>query len=284
VEAEKSKDGPVFVLDGDAYYSKNNFDRDRDELSGEKREGYYLASMQANLSLKHYLNESMFVAPYLNVIVTHDFGGKSWNRSYWNNNQVFGLGASLGKEHDFLDENGEYMGGWYALFFSEYQVITSSIDASKNDIPESVSSGNFKTGASIWYDRKKTIGNGIRLWTEFWGEMAYHSTYFNDKGEDNYLLATIAPRVGLSFDAGKIAVEPYVKAELLNDFLGEEWNREPWINYLQYGPGIRISLDRILTGNVSLFAEYLHVEYLDRKQEDVSDDIRAGLIFWIPVL
>lgn len=282
-EAEKPADGPSLVIGGNAYYSKYNFDRDRDASDGEEREGYYILSMPVTLSWKHYLDAETHVAPYLNFTVTHDFGGESWNRHYWNNNQIVGLGARIGREHSYVNEKGEYMGGLYTALFSEYQFMTSSFDHSKQDIPESISTENFKAGVSLWYARKKPIADGIRIWTEVWGELAYHSTYFSDEGENNYIIGTIAPKAGLSFDAGKLAIEPYVKAELVNDFLDEDWNREPWINYLQYGPGVRISLDRLLPGSVSIYAEYLHVDYLD-KQQDVSNDIRVGVNFWIPII
>ena len=78
-EAEKPADGPSLVLGGDAYYSKYNFDRDRDASDGEERKGYYIMSMPVNLSWKHYLDEKTFLAPYVNFTVTHDFGEESWN-------------------------------------------------------------------------------------------------------------------------------------------------------------------------------------------------------------
>ncbi|MCF8383888.1 MAG: hypothetical protein K9G39_09935 [Chlorobium sp.] len=282
-EAEKPADGPSLVLGGNAYYSKYNFDRDRDESDGEEREGYYILSMPVSLSWKHYLDEKTFLAPYLNFTMTHDFGGESWNRHYWNNNQIVGLGVKVSREHSYADEKGEYTGGLYTALFSEYQFMTSSVDQAKNEVPEGISTENFKTGVSLWYARKKPIAEGIRLWTEVWGELAYHSTYFSEEGANNYIIGTIAPKAGLSFDVGDVAIEPYVKAELVNDFLEEEWNREPWINYLQYGPGVRIALDKFLPGSFSVYAEYLHVDYLDKKQ-DVSNDIRFGVNFWIPIL
>jgi len=282
-EAEKPADGPSLVLGGDAYYSKYNFDRDRDASDGEERKGYYIMSMPVNLSWKHYLDEKTFLAPYVNFTVTHDFGDESWNAHYWNNNQIVGLGARIGREHSYLDKNGNYMGGLYTALFTEYQFLTPSMDHSKNDIPESIARENFKAGVSMWYARKKPVADGIRIWMEAWGELAYHSTYFSDEGENNFIIGTLSSKAGVSFDAGKLAIEPYVKAELVNDFLDEDWNREPWLNYLQYGPGLRISLDKLLPGSVSIYAEYLHVDYLD-KQQDVSNDIRVGVNFWIPII
>jgi hypothetical protein len=280
---EKPADGIRLELGGGAYYSKNNFDRKRDDASGETREGYYLLSVPLTLSWKHYLDEHTYAAPYLDLAVTHDFGEASRNRHYWSNSQVAGVGFRLGTEHSYIGRNGEYLGGLYASLYSEYQVMSSSIDRSKQEIPEDNATENFKSGVSMWYSRSYPVASGTSFWTELWGEFAYHSTSFSQKGEGDYLLATVAPKVGVSFDAGKIAVEPYLKAELVNDFLGKEWNREPWLNYLQYGPGLRIALGKILPGNVYLYAEYLHVGYFDKKQE-ASDDVRAGVSFWIPIL
>ncbi len=271
------------TIGGDAYYTRYNLDRDRDDESGEERKGYYILSLPVDISWKHYMNECVYAAPYLRFSLTHDFGDESWNRNYWNNNQIVGVGARLAKECDFLDNNGNYTGGVYPAFFAEYQFLTKSFDGSKDGIPDDIASENFKAGASVWYAKWEQLGEGFRFWRELWGEMAYHTTYFSDDGEENYLILTLIPKIGVSIALGELAFEPYIKGALVNDFLGEDWNEEPWINYVQYGPGARLSLDSLLPGSVYVYAEYLRVDYLDRS-EDLTEDVRFGVSFWLPVL
>lgn len=271
------------IIGGDIYYSRYNLDRDRDEESGEERKGYYILSLPVDLSWKNYLSENVYAAPYLSFRLIYDFGDESWNRNYWNNNQIVGLGARLGKERDFLDSDGSYSGGFYPSLFAEYQFLTETFDNAKSDIPDDVASENFKTGASAWYAKSTELGDGFRFWKEFWGEMAYHTTYFSDEGEDNFLILTLIPKIGLSFAVGELAFEPYVKGAFVNDFFGEEWNEEPWLNYVQYGPGARLSLNKLIPGSLYLYAEYLRVDYLDKK-EDLTEDVRVGINFWLPVL
>ncbi len=279
----KPEDAVRIVISGDAYYTRYNLDRSRDEECGDERKGYYLMLMPVEVSWKHYIREGFYVSPYTMFSVTHDFGDESWNKSYWNNNQIVSLGLRLGSEQDFTDESGMYTGGVYGALFAEYQFLTDSFDGSKDSVPDDISSGNFKTGASVWLAHSSDVGRGVRFWKEMWGELAYHSTYFNDEDEDNYLIATLLPKIGLGFDMGKVALEPYLKVSLVNDFLGKDWNEEPWINYVQYGPGVRLSLSELLPGSFYVYAEYFRVDYLD-ESSDVSEDVRYGLAFWVPIL
>lgn len=272
------------VFSGESFYSRNNFDRERDESSDQRRDGYWLATMSANLSLKHLFDSRAFISPYLNMKLVHDFGDESWNRSYWNNNQVMGLGVKLGTESSFTDEEDRYIGGWEGALFSEYQFMLASVDGSKHAVPETVAGENFKTGINAWYSRKSTLAGGLGFWVDGWGEFSYNSTAFNDKGKDDYLLFNISPSAGVSFEAGQVTLKPYVRVAVVKDFFGSDWNRETWTNNLQYGPGLRISLDRLFPGDVFLFAEYLRVEYFNKKLDDVTEDVRVGITFWIPVL
>lgn len=279
----KPADGVRITVSSDAYYTRYNLDRNRDQESGEAREGYYLMLMPVEVSWKHYLRDDLYVSPYTMFSLTHDFGDESWNRSYWNNNQIVSLGVRLGREHDYTDDSGRYIGGVYGSLFTEYQFLTDSFDGSKDGVPDDISSENFKAGAGVWLAHSSEIASGVRFWKEMWGELAYHSTYFNDEDEDNYLIATLLPKIGLGFDMGKVALEPYLKVSLVNDFLGREWNEKPWINYVQYGPGARLSFDKLLPGTFFVYAEYFRVDYLD-ESSDVSEDVRYGLAFWVPIL
>lgn len=266
----------------ESYYTEYNFNRTRDESGLIGGSGYYLFSVPITVEARHYLSEAFVLAPYARAAVTYDFGGSSWNRSYWNNNQVFSGGLKLMTEHSYLNASEEYVGGISASLFSQYEVITSSFDSQKDPVPDTIDRQNVKTGLSFWFSRQQPVSRHWRVWTESWGELAWHTTAFSDEGQDNFLLGSLSTKVGTGVGIGKASFDPYVTVDLVNDFLDREWNRASWFNNVQYGPGARIVLDRYLPGNVSVYAEYLFVRYFDTPQ-DQDHDIKAGIACWFPI-
>ncbi|WP_242664221.1 hypothetical protein [Chlorobium sp. N1] len=266
----------------ESYYSEYNFSRTRDESGLDSGSGYYLFSVPVTIEGRHYLSEAFYLAPYGRVALTYDFGTRPWNRSYWNNNQIFSGGVKLTTEHSFMNTAEEYVGGVSASLFSEYQLMTSSFDSSKDPLPDGIAQQNVKSGLSFWFSHERPIGRGFSIWTESWGELAWNTTAFSDRGEDDFLLGTLSSKVGAGVDVGKASFKPYFTVDLVNDFLDKDWNRVSWFNNVQYGPGIRIQLGRYLPGNVDLYAEYLFVSYFDTPQ-NLDHDVKAGIACWFPI-
>ncbi|QEQ56981.1 hypothetical protein [Chlorobium phaeovibrioides] len=266
----------------DAYYTKYNFDKTRDENDVLNGEGYALMSGYLTLDARRYLSDSVYLAPFVSINVIHDFNDRSWNRSYWNNNQVFGAGLKITKEFSFENKAQEWVGGMNMSAFAQYELMTSSFDRSKDPIPSSVDKQNLKSGVNLWLERREKLDDLFSVWTEHWGELAWNSTAFSDKGQDNFLLGTLSSKIGVGIDLGAVSLEPYFKADVVNDFLGRSWNKVSWYNNVLYGPGVRLALGKVLPGTVSIYAEYLKVDYFNDQQER-TDDVRAGLTFWIPL-
>ncbi|NTU67295.1 MAG: hypothetical protein HGB02_00265 [Chlorobiaceae bacterium] len=280
---QKPADGIHLDVGLDTYYTKYNFDNTRDESNISTGSGYYLFSLPVTLEARHYLSETFCLTPYARTSVTYDFGEKSWNKSYWNNNQIFAAGVKLTTEHSFMNESGEYIGGISTALFSEYEVMTSSFDNTKERVPATVDRQNVKTGVSFWFSKEKPLNKKFGIWTENWGEFAWHTSAFSAKGQDNFLLGSLSSKIGTGVDIGKVAFEPYLTVDLVNDFLTKEWNKASWFNNVQYGPGARLVLDRVLPGKLSVYAEYLLVNAFE-PQHLLIHDVKAGLACWFPIL
>ncbi|KZK74753.1 MAG: hypothetical protein A3K90_04735 [Pelodictyon luteolum] len=266
----------------ESYYTQYNFNRTREEGTIPDGSGYYLFSLPLTLEARHYLSDAIYLAPYARASITYDFADKPLNRSYWNNNQVFAGGLKLTTQRSFMNKSDEYVGGISASLFSEYEVMTSSFDRTKDRVPAGIERQNVKSGLSFWFSTQKPLNPKFRVWTESWGELAWHTTAFSDEGEDDFLIGSLSSKIGTGVNIAHASFEPYVTVDLVNDFLDREWNRSSWFNNVQYGPGARLVLDQYLPGNVSIYMEYLFVSYFDTPQ-DQDHDIKAGISCWIPI-
>ena len=124
-----------------------------------------------------------------------------------------------------------------------------------------------------------------------WSQFSYESTNFSDKGFDNFFILNLNPTVGFKMDLNRISIQPYFRFSIKTDFGNEQWNMEPWLNNIEYGPGVRLSLGKLLPKleiSFHLYTEILKIYYFARvdsnKYINQSDnDFHIGISLWLPM-
>jgi hypothetical protein len=124
-----------------------------------------------------------------------------------------------------------------------------------------------------------------------WGEFAYESTNFYEDEKEDFFILTLQPKLGLKVRlCDVVSLQPYFGADFKTDFADETWNKKPWLNRIQYGPGVRLAfgnMDSLKNANIYLYCEDLSIDYLSRVNGDEykyisKGDTRIGIQFWLP--
>jgi hypothetical protein len=133
--------------------------------------------------------------------------------------------------NDFFWINNSMLGNFVEILF-----LSRSFIAGKDGIPEDISKINLRTGFHSWISVDSKKFSGFSLWGEMWSELSYNSSNFGKKGNKKYGIIVLQPKIGLKF---KSLLQVYCKPDLMVDIGGKEWNKEPWLNNIKIGPGIR---------------------------------------------
>jgi len=169
--------------------------------------------------------------------------------------------------------------------FVEILFLSRSFIAGKDGIPEDISKINLRTGFHSWISVDSKKFSGFSLWGEMWSELSYNSSNFGKKGNKKYGIIVLQPKIGLKF---KSLLQVYCKLDLMVDIGGKEWNKEPWLNNIKIGPGIRTGNIKIYDGSsIHIYAEYLDINYFSRvnpiKYQNLSSNVfRIGIELWLP--
>ncbi|MDY7037032.1 MAG: hypothetical protein SV375_12830 [Thermodesulfobacteriota bacterium] len=301
VNAEESKKDStmddIFWMEAwsDNSYRDTNFGLENPFWDRDYKEKDFIISMlTVKVGGRLPLYKNIYLDPYMKFELIGDWGNDMWNDVYWNNNFKWGPGARLRYEFKSSEQG---TGSWFKNLnldiFSEYLTMEDSIDSSKNVIPDRVPNNNFRAGSSIWLsiDSRNTISDLVSFWGEMWGELAYESTNFYEAEKEDFYILALQPKLGLKFRLSNIvSLQPYFCADFKMDFADEKWNKKPWLNHIQYGPGIRLGFGNIKflkNANIYLYWEDLSIDYLSRVSEDeykylASSDTRIGIEFWFP--
>ena len=286
----------------------------------EPYEDYGVFIFVPTLGLRAWLNDWLYLDPYFRMELNADTFSNEWNRVPWRNTFRFAPGIRLRFEY-FHPKGKTYRNSviqslpkvqYFNLdFFCEYryQVFLPRDNIPNSDeIKENTPDEDLRGGINSWLaiESKKYPASSrtikLSLFSEMWTDFSYHSTNFFRKGDNDFLILTLMPKLGLRLsypaEAGeesrwfnKLTLEPYYRIDFVRDFLSNEWNKEAWSNNIKYGPGIRIGLFFIPAAGASLYlyTEYLQIDYFDRamhKAEAIGsaeDDYRVGVNLWFPV-
>lgn len=270
-------------------YRETNFGVERADY---QEKDFFPTILSINTGIRLSIAPCLFFDPYLNIDVSEDFGNKPWNRVFWNNKTVVGPGTRLRYEYEGKDEEkGLFtLNSFFLGIFTEYLFMFDSLNGSNDPIPDSVNSENLRIGMDSWISIESKGYNALSLWGEAWGECSYNSTNFYLKENDNFYSLSIQPRIGIQYKHEKFSLQPYYKLHLSADFGDKSWNKEPWFNNIQYGPGIRLLFEnfKVKEGMVLLiYAESLKIDYLSRVDESKcsnisSEDYRINIEMWVP--
>jgi hypothetical protein len=277
----------------DTSYRSTNFGSDAKE---SKEEDFVITYLSGSAGVRFPLTEGISLDPYFKLDLVRDWCGNEWNDVYWNNNLDWGFGARA--VYDYAAKTGN--GGFFRVnslsihLFAEYLLIEDSLDGSKDKLPDGIHGSNVRSGVGSWLsiDTRPFLFDTMALWGEMWSEFAYENTGFSDREHGNFFILRLSPTIGLKLDVLKeLSIQPYYALSLTSDFGNEEWNREPWLNGLEYGPGLRLSLGGFLPIeqlSLHLRAELLHSHYFGRVDEEkyaaqADRDFRVGLNIWLPL-
>jgi hypothetical protein len=276
----------------DTSYRHTNFSSDEKD---NKEEDFVITSLSLGTGFRFILANHLFLDPYLKFNLVGDWGRNLWNDVYWNNYYSWGFGGRLRHEYERNDNNKNPL--WVDSFsidiFMEYLFIENSLDNSKDKLPSNLNSENFRSGFSSWLaiNSKTFFNNEVSLWGEMWSEFAYESTNFADEDYKNYYILRLNPAIGLKKDLHKFSIQPYYKCSFVEDFGDKRWNKEPWLNNVEYGPGIRLSFEDLIPideSSLHLYTEFMNIYYFGRvekeKYEGTSEeDFRVGINIWLPL-
>lgn len=280
---------------GDNTYRDTNFGMENPFWAPDyKEEDFYVSLVTIKAGARLPLFKNIYLDPYLKFEITGDWGDDTWNDAYWNNNEKWGPGVRLRYETN-SGERGPDKCFWNINLdlFSEYLMMEDAFDGSKDEIPDLVPKHNFRAGVGSWFsvDSKAVLNDVVSLWAEMWGELAYESTNFYEKEKKDYFILTFQPKLGVKIRISEVvSLQPYFGADFKTDFGSETWNKKPWLNNTQYGPGVRLAFGNIKglkNANIYLYCEELSVDYLSRVDEmeyrHLADgDTRIGIEFWCP--
>lgn len=215
------------------------------------------------------------------------------------NNEKFGGGVRLRYEQRPQMKRRPDL--YYKIdLYAEYLHLYQSIDPQKRFFYDNIARDDIRLGLNTW----TTIENIKPIFCEIYGDLSYHSSNFSAKGEDDYYVLILAPKIGLSTtiegigseskEGMRLMVRPglYGTFEYVRDFGGREWNRNPFSNNTKYGMGVRALISESpsvtrtpLEFGITLYAEHLWVDYHSRAVKwEVSDkDFRIGVQMWLPL-
>lgn len=274
---------------GQTSYRRTNLGAD----TGAYREiDFLLTTVAANLGLRFPVRGTLYLDPYFNFDILKDSGRDPWNHAYWNNHFKYGPGLRLRYEYENdrgLEAPVSIRNFWAGLF-TEYLIMTDSLNQADDRVSELVRQGNYRLGFDGWLSVETLRRRGFSAWTETWGELVYNNTNFQFKGTHDYWPLTVQPRVGLKYKYRRAALQPYYTVRLQTDLDDASWNHEVWFNNYQYGPGIRLLLDGsfIKKGlSVFVYAESVNMGYLpkvdDARRRNISTyDNKVNLEFYVP--
>jgi hypothetical protein len=281
---------------GDLAYRNTNFGLEAPFWDpGYRERDIVLTRGTAKAGLRFGVTEGLHLDPYLKLEAVGDWGNDPWNDVYWNNHEKWGPGVRLRAEH--VDPVGGSRFVWFNNVtvdgFVELLTIEDALDGAKDEVAEHVPSHNVRAGLSAWVSviSRRFLSDRLSLWGEMWGELAYESTNFYEEDKEDFYLLTLQPKAGLKWHLGRIvSLQPYYTLDLKRDLADEAWNREPWINAMQHGPGVRLAFGDIpgmKNASVYLYAEDLSIDHFSRVPESsyehlAESDYRVGITFWLP--
>lgn len=270
-------------------YRKTNFGVEADSY---KEEDFFITIISCNAGLRFPIAKWLFFDPYFNIDMSEDFGNKTWNKVFWNNNMKFGPGLRLRYEYENKKEKKNLfrLNNSFVGVFSEYLFMFESLDGSNDSIPDSVHSENLKVGIDSWIFIESKEYNAWSIWGEAWSEFSYNSRNFYHKNTNDFYNLSMQPRIGIQYTHEKFSVQPYYKLHLSADLGDKSWNKEPWFNNIQYGPGIRLLFENFKIKEdltLLIYAETLRIDYLSRVDKSkcnniASKDCRINFELWIP--
>lgn len=274
---------------GNSSYRKTNFGIKSDSY---REEDFPLTILSCNVGLRFPLEKFLFFDPYFNFDTGEDFGNDTWNKAFWNNNMKFGPGVRLRYEYENKENKRHVfrLNNFFIGIFSEYLFMIESLNSSNDPIPDSVHTENYRMGVDSWISTETATINSMNIWGEMWAEISYNTTNYYFKDTHDFYNLALQPRLGIQYKHEKFSIQPYCTLHVSEDFGDKSWNKEPWFNSLQYGPGIRFLFEnlRIKEGMVLLvYAESLRIDYLPRvdktRCQDIhSEDVRICFEFWVP--
>jgi len=165
-----------------------------------------------------------------------------------------------------------------------------------------------------FFDLRFAAASGVssekqNLWLEIGSDIGYQKNNFWFKDQKNFGISVLDTKGGYRFYISELSktaylfVDPYLRFELLGDLGGKEHNEFFWNNNLRYGPGIRVRIEhkindeqskyewakeydfRFNYANIDYYAEYLHINFIDRGQAVPDNiprnDFRTGFNSWI---
>lgn len=136
-------------------------------------------------------------------------------------------------------------------------------------------------------------------WLEIGSDIGYQKTNFWFKDQKHFGISVLDTRGGYRFYISDyLFVDPYVKVKLIGDLGEQKQNEFFWNNNVQYGPGMRVRIEhkienapdtehdfRFNYANLDYFAEYLHINFIDRGQDIPNNiprnDFATGFNSWV---
>ncbi len=274
----------------DNFYARTLFGADEE---GYTEEDFYISQMSIQAGARFSPMENVYLDPYVTFEWVMDWGNRAWNDVYWNNMAIWGFGGRVSYEPD-LDEGGNAF-FWLSDFSlglnAEYLFNEDGFDSAKDRIPPDEASNIFGAGIHCWvsFDSRE-ISPDVNLWGEYSGQFLYERANYSERKSENYYVFSLDSRMGVQWKPGKIALQAYYRFNTQKDVGNQTYNKEPWLNSIVHGPGIRLSLGELLineTADLYLFTEYSEVDYLSSVEKDsyagTSDnDLLVGIEIYLP--
>lgn len=274
-------------------YRKTNFGQDQQYYT---EDDFYLSRTAIKGGYRFKLAENWYADPYVGVDMIMDFANESWNKYAWNNNQQLLVGARVRHEYKRGEAEADsffYLDSLNFDVYTEMAFITDSILNSKDDLASNVPDNDYRLGIAFYFTTlsQKFASETCSLFAEGFFRWYYASTNFGVDDEDDFFILRFEPRMGLKYElSSQWSLQPYFHFDLVYDFGSKDWNKNEWLNNLQYGPGIRLSYNDcfgVEGSSIKLYCVYLKASYFDRVPEaqietKADDDTRVGLEFWFP--
>ena len=251
-----------------------------------------------------------------------DFLNKQWNDNVFSNNEKLGGGIRLKYEQvPPSNKRGIYFS---SEIFTEYLHLYKSIDHSKDVFYRDINHDDIRVGFNTWSTYEKELNRKqvedararkeeitpFLLFSELYGDFSYHTSNFATKDQNDYLILTLAPKIGVATELTAknnptinqlneklfpFSLKPglYGLLEYVRDLRNNEWNKNPYSNNTKYGIGGRLLFSKPSEENfrdysefsINVFIEQLWADYHSRALNwDIADkDLRIGLKIWWPI-